>query len=272
MANSYKLDICRWKNNYKLFQPNISRNGLTDNSRMEKLYHENKELELLTEVISKEETDYRYQKASMWGDIRIEEKIITEINVVIGGFYLELSSRIKQNKLIEILRIHFKKSNNEYGIYEKEELDNIAMIKPERSMFEMKSIESMIQARLWGADIIENRKWKTGFGFSKNMNFKKNLVKREEVLEEVTPIVCKIARRFGENSAEEDMMERYLKAVKDWHYILPPDVMKQIFLDIKKYKKGKHIKKMLEKFVKRITLMDGSESRSKEAILCIPFI
>ena len=53
---------------------------------MEKLYHENKELELLTEEISKEETDYRYQKASMWGDIRIEEKIITEINVVIGGF------------------------------------------------------------------------------------------------------------------------------------------------------------------------------------------
>ena len=121
MANSYKLDICRWKNNYKLFQPNISRNGLTDNSRMEKLYHENKELELLTEEISKEETDYRYQKASMWGDIRIEEEIITEINVVIGGFYLELSSRIKQNKLIEILRIHFKKSNNEYGRYEKED-------------------------------------------------------------------------------------------------------------------------------------------------------
>ena len=80
------------------------------------------------------------------------------------------------------------------------------------------------------------------------------------------------SRRFGGNSAEKDLMERYLKAVKDWHYILPPDVMKQIFLDIKKYKKGKRIKKMLEKFVKRITLMDGSESRSKEAILCIPFI
>ena len=91
-------------------------------------------------------------------------------------------------------------------------------------------------------------------------------------MEDVTPIIFKIARRFGGNLAEEDMMERYLKVVKDWHYVLPPDVMKQIFLDIKGYKKGKSIKKMLESFVKRITLMDGSEPRSKEAIICIPFI
>ena len=244
MANSYKIDICRWRDRYKLFQPYIDWNS-PEESRLEKLYKENREIKLLTEEIPKYEINYRDQKASMWGKLEIENKIVTEMDIHIGGFFIELSPRLKQSRLIEILKIQFKKADKEYGIYQKEELDNIAMIKQERSMFEMEDLESKIQARLWETDIVENRKWKVGFGFSKNFNFKKNLVRRENLLEEAIPIICRIARRFGDKSNEEEMMEVYSRKTENWPYNLPADVIKQTFLDSKNYKKEKYIKNLI---------------------------
>ena len=251
MANIYNLDICRWRNVYKIFQPNIEFNEPLEN-RTEKLYYGNKKLKLITEEIPKDETNYRYQKASMWGKIEIKDQIITEMDVFIGGFYIELSPRLKQDRLIEIVRTHSKKSSKDNGKYGKRELDNIAMIKQERSMFEMKDLESKIQNRLWETDIIENRKWKASFGFSKNFNFKKNLIRRESLLEEAIPIICRIARRFGDKAKEEEMMEVYYRKTENWPYNLPADVVKQTFLDSKNYKKEKYIRNLVARSSIRI--------------------
>ena len=260
MANTYKLDICRWRNTYRIFQPNINLDEILEN-RTEKLYYENRKLMLITEEIPKDETDYRSQGASMWGKIEIEKQIITEMDLFIGGFHIELSPRLKQDRLIEILKIHFKKSSNEYGKYENEEMDNIAMIRQERFLPEMENLESIIQAKLWDADIIEKRDWKAEFGFSKNLNFKKNLVRREEILEKAIPIICRIARRFGDKSNEEEMMEVYFRKTEHWLMNLPVNIIKQVFLDSRRYKKEKYIKNMIVKtclLEKRDSLWKGN--------------
>ena len=246
MANSYKIDICRWRDTYKLFQPYIDWNS-TEESRLEKLYNDNREIKLLTEEIPKYEINYRDQKASMWGKLEIENKIITEMDIHVGGFFIELSPRLKQSRLIEILKIQFKKVDNEYGIYQEEELDNIAMIQQENPLLEMDNLESRIQSKLWKTDIIDNREWKTGFGFSKNFNFKKNLIKREEILEEAIPLICKIGRRFGDKLSVEEMKEIYLERTKSWLYNLPLDTLKQVFLDSKRYKEEKYMKDVIRK-------------------------
>lgn len=259
MANSYKLDIGRWRDKYRLFQPYIDWDSIEEN-RLEKLYFDNIEIELRTEEIPRDEADYRESKASMWGKLEIENKIITEMDLHIGGFFIELSPRLKQSRLIEILEMQFKKANKEYGIYHEEELDNIAMVQQENPLLEMDNLESRIQSRLWNTEIIERREWKTGFGSNKNSNLKKNLVRREEILEEAIPIICKIGRRFGDKASIEEMKEIYLEKTKNWIYNLPMNALKQVFIDSKRYKEEKYMKDMIRKSC----LIDKKESTMVE--------